>query len=108
MADERGSSCYYGLRARDSHGPEEEDGEFLDEPLDQSCVVEELDKGDEEDDCWNDGDQEPGFGRDVCICEEFDAFFRESEEFSSEFGDEVEDVVAGFCAEDEQGNDELD
>ena len=36
--------------ARDAHGPEEEDGEFADEPLQNSPVVEQLHEGNEEDD----------------------------------------------------------
>jgi len=59
LADEGGGGCADGFGARDFHCPEEEFGEFYDNPLEDAIVVEELDTGNEKDDCGNDGGKEP-------------------------------------------------
>lgn len=51
--------CDDGFGPGDAHGPEEEDGELADEPLEKADVVQELDEGDEEDDGGDDDDEEP-------------------------------------------------
>ena len=63
LADEGGGGGDDGFGAADAEGPEEEDGEFADEPLEDAGVVEELDEGDEEDD-WGDyaGEEPAEFG----------------------------------------------
>jgi hypothetical protein len=59
LADKGGRGCDDGFGAGDAHGPEEEEGEFFDGPLQRAPVVEELDEGDEEDYGGNDVDDEP-------------------------------------------------
>ena len=56
LSDKWGGGCHHGLCARDAHGPEEEDGEFPDGPLQDTGIVEELDEGDEKDDGRDDRD----------------------------------------------------
>ena len=59
LADEGGGGCDDGFGPGDAHGPEEEDGELADEPLEKADIVQELDEGDEEDDSGDDDDEEP-------------------------------------------------
>ena len=47
LPDEGRGGRHDGLGARDAHRPEEEDGEFADEPLQDAPVVEQLDERDE-------------------------------------------------------------
>jgi hypothetical protein len=108
LSDERRSRCNDSLGAGDLHAPEEEDGEFADEPLDDSPVVEHLDEGDKEDDGGDDASQEPGKRSHTRVSQELDTFAGETEELAGEKRDESEDVVANFCAKHEEGDDELD
>ena len=59
LTDKGRGSGTNGFRARDFHSPEEEFGEFDDDPLQNAVVVEELDAGYEEDYCWDDCGEEP-------------------------------------------------
>jgi len=59
LTDKGRGSGTDGFRTRDFHSPEEEFGEFDDDPLQDAVVVEELDAGYEEDYCWDDRGEEP-------------------------------------------------
>ncbi|TKW55004.1 hypothetical protein CTA1_13402 [Colletotrichum tanaceti] len=107
LADEGGGGGHDGLGARDAEGPEEEDGELLDEPLQEAAVVEQLDEGDEEDDGRDDGDEEPGAGGHLVVRQEREALPGEAQQGAGHLGDEGEDVVADARLEDEDGDDEL-
>ncbi|KFY34257.1 hypothetical protein V494_06924, partial [Pseudogymnoascus sp. VKM F-4513 (FW-928)] len=107
LPDEGGGGGDDGFGARDVHGVEEDVGEFGDEELEGAGVVEELHEGDEEDDGGDDVEDEPLEGEGFFIGEEDGAFVGEAEERSREVGDEVEDVVSCFSAQDEDGEDEL-
>ncbi|KFZ20269.1 hypothetical protein V501_00235 [Pseudogymnoascus sp. VKM F-4519 (FW-2642)] len=101
------SSADDGLSAGDVHGVEEEVSEFRDEELEGAEVVEQLDEGDEEDDGGDDVQDEPAQRQCVCVGEEFSSLACEAEQGLGEVGDEVEDVVSGLGAQDEDGEDEL-
>lgn len=59
LTDEGSSSCYDGFGTGDTERPEEELGEFDDEPLENTAVIQKLDECDEEDDGWNNTSKEP-------------------------------------------------
>jgi hypothetical protein len=107
LTDERRRRSDDSFGTRYAHGPEEEDGEFSDEPLENTPVVQELNERDEEDDGWNDTSKEPAELGDGRIGQKGHTIVRESKEKTGELGDEVEDVVSSSGAQDEQRNDEL-
>jgi hypothetical protein len=94
LTDEGRGRSDDGLGTRDAHAPEEEDGELADEPLDSAPVVEELDKGDEEDDGRNDTGQEPMQRKNTLGRQERDTSVGEAKQITGQFGDESEDVTA--------------
>lgn len=107
MPDEGRGGGDDGFGARNAHAPEEEEGEFADGPLEPAPVIEQLDESDEEYD-WRDYiDDEPAELESILVKQEGSALSRETEERRSEEGNEVEDVVAGFRPQDEEGEDEL-
>ena len=108
LADERRGRSDDGLGTGDAHGPEEEYGEFSNEPLEDTPVVQELDERDEEDDGWDDTSEEPTLLGNSLVCQESYTIVRETEEQAGELGDEVEDVESNSSAQDEQRNDELE
>lgn len=59
LSDEWGCRSDNCFGARNAHAPEEEDGEFLNEPLENAPVVQKLDEGDEENDGRNHTGKEP-------------------------------------------------
>lgn len=61
LSDERRRCGAHSLSTRDFHCPEEEFGEFYDNPLEDAVVVEELDAGYEEDYCGYDGGEKPAY-----------------------------------------------
>ena len=68
LTDERRRRSDDCLGTRYSHGPEEEDGEFANEPLEDAPVVQELDEGDEEDDGRDNTEHEVRVLRDLWGC----------------------------------------
>lgn len=107
LTDEGGRSGDNGFSTGDAHAPEEESGKFADKPLDDTDVVEQLDERNEEDNGWNDADQEPGQSSCCVVRQESDTLLSETQQVSGKQGDKVEDIIAGFGAQDEQRNDEL-
>ncbi|CAI6339751.1 unnamed protein product [Periconia digitata] len=63
LADEGRGSGDNGFGTGHAHGPEEEDGELANEPLDEAIVEQELDQGHEEDDGRDDTEEEEGLSR---------------------------------------------
>ena len=59
LSDEWGCRSDNCFGARNAHAPEEEDREFLNEPLENAPVVQKLDEGDEENDGRNHTSKEP-------------------------------------------------
>ena len=90
-------SSDYGLGTRNLHGVEENGGKLLDEPLKRAPEVKELDKGDEEDDGWDDGEEEPSK---VCgsrgAGQELSAIACETKKRFGEECNEVENVILKF------------
>lgn len=107
LTNEGGGSSDDGFGTGDAESPEEEDGELANEPLDESQVVAELDKGDEEDDGRNDTGEEPGKVGNRVISQENDTGIRETEQSASHLGNEAEDIITGLGLEHEDGDDEL-
>lgn len=93
LADEGRGCCYDCFSPRDTHRVEEERGEFLDGPLEDAPVEEELDDGDEEDDGRNDIDEEVAELENVFVAEEDRAFRGESEEGLRKICYKVEDII---------------
>lgn len=109
LSNERRSGSDNGLGSGDSHGPEEEDGELADEPLDQTDVVEQLYQRHEEDDGWEHCHQEPGSGfNPVCRSQECQTVTSKPEQRSCETRNEVENVITDASSQDKQRDDELD
>jgi hypothetical protein len=96
-----------GLGTGHTHGPEEEDGELANEPLEHAPVVEQLHERNEEDDWRDDTNQEPADAWNIWISQEDDTLVGEAEEFSGELGNEAEDVVTSGGSQDEETDDEL-
>lgn len=107
LTDERRGSGHDGLGARDTQTPEEEDGEFADEPLDEADVVQDLDERDEEDDGGHDAGQKPVKVDDARSGQERNTLVGKSEKLSGQEGDEIKDVVTSLGSEDKDGNNEL-
>jgi hypothetical protein len=107
LADERRGGSDNGLGTRDLHGPEEEDGEFSNEPLEDTPVVQKLDERHEEDDRRHNTGKEPRKIWDRVISQENHTLVSETQKQTGELGNESEDIVSGFGPQDEQGNDEL-
>ncbi|XPS80098.1 hypothetical protein M3J09_012060 [Ascochyta lentis] len=107
LTDERRSRSDDSLGTRDAHGPEEEDGELADEPLDETPVVQELHERNEEDDGGDDTSEEPTLCWHSRICEEDDTVVGEPEEQTGKLRDEVEDVETNAGSQHEKGDDEL-
>ena len=107
LTDEGGCSSHDGLRTGDTEGPEKEGRELHDEPLEETDVVEELDKGHEEDDGWDNTGDEPVKVEDGFCGEESSADTCKSEKVGGTLGDEGKDVVTCFGAEHEDRDDEL-
>lgn len=107
LSNEGGGSSDDSFGTRHTESPEDKSGKLLDEPLDESDVVEDLDKRDEEDDGRNDTNEEPGLGSRGFVSQENDAVFGKSKQIASTVGDEAEDGVTGAGAKDEQTNNVL-
>ena len=107
LTDKRRRGSDNGLGTWHSHGPEEEDSEFTDEPLKDTPVVQELDERDEEDNGGDNTEHEVGVGRNIGGCQEGNTILGETQKQTCELGDEVEDVVSSLGTEDEQCNDKL-
>jgi hypothetical protein len=107
LSDEGRSSSHHGLGAGHAQTPEEEDGEFADEPLEDAIVVQNLDKRNEEDDRRDDTSQEPVQIDDTVGRQERSTLVGETEQCAGQERDEVENIVAGLCSQDKDGNDEL-
>lgn len=108
LTDERRCRSDNGLGTRDTHSPEEEYGEFANEPLENAPVVQELDERDEKDDRRDDTCEEPSELGNAFGCEENDTVVGKAEKKTSKLGDEVENVESNSSAQDKQGNDELE
>lgn len=97
-----------GLGAGNAHAPKEEHGEFADGPLENTGVVEKLDKRHEEDDGRDDSHQEPAVTRrESVLHQEVNTLSGEFQQLSGQRGDEVEDVVSGLGPQYEERDDEL-
>ncbi|KAB8339104.1 hypothetical protein FH972_022040 [Carpinus fangiana] len=107
LADEWGGSGDNSLGATDAHRPEEENGCLLDEPLQSTPVEEHRDEGYEEDNCRQNGEEEEFLGGNVGRGQESDTILCKTEQLTSKCGDEVENIITSFGAQDEQCNDEL-
>jgi hypothetical protein len=107
LTDERRGGSDNGLGTRDLHGPEEEDGEFSNEPLEDTPVVQKLDERHEEDDRRHNTGKEPGKIGNRIISQENHTLVSETQKQTSELGNESEDIVSGLGPQDEEGNDEL-
>ena len=93
LSDERRSSCDDGFSTRDLHGVEEDGSELLDEPLQDTPVVEKLDEGDEEDDGWENIDDEVPGAEDLVVEQECSSLCGESKEGLGKVCDEIENVI---------------
>lgn len=107
LANERGGSSDDGFGTRDAEGPEEEDGKFANEPLDETQVVAELDKGDEEDDGRDNTGKEPGKVGNRVVSQEDDTRIGETEQSAGHLGNEAEDVITSLGLEHKDSDDEL-
>src|SRR5690606_34386529 len=105
LSDEGRSGSDDGLGTRHLHGPEEEDGELADKPLNETPVVKHLHEGDEEDDGREDGDQEPWERRGLGAGQERSTLASESKKRAGKARDEIEDIITNTSAKDEKRND---
>lgn len=108
LSDERSRGRDNGLSARDAHAPEEKDGEFADEPLDDAPVVQHLHESDEEDDSRDDTSEEPTELGNALVGQEDDTVSSETKQTTRQERDEGEDVVTNARSENEECDDELD
>lgn len=107
LADEGRGGGDDSLGTGYAEGPEEEDGELADEPLDEADVVAERHESDEEDDGRNNAGEEPGKVGDGVVRQEHHTLVGEPQERAREERDEVENVVAGLGSQDENSDDKL-
>lgn len=107
LTDERRGSCDDGFGSRDLHSVEEHGGELSDSPLEPSPVVEELDKGNEEDDGGNDTEEEVVEFEKVGAEQESGTLGSECKQGCSEESDEVEDIVSSLGSQDKESENVL-
>lgn len=107
LSNEGGSSSDDGLGARGVESPEDEDGHLLDEPLDESNVVQNLDERNEEDDGGDDAKEEPGELSDVWGSQESHTILGKAKQVTGTVSNELEDVISDTSSQDEEANDVL-
>lgn len=107
LANEGGSSGDDGLSTRHAHGPVEEDGELANEPLHNSNVVENVDKGNEEDNGGNDVEEEHSEVGDGWVGDEGRTVLGERQQLAGEERDKVKDIVTSTGSQDKQSHNEL-
>lgn len=88
----------YGFGAGYSQTPEEEDGDFADEPLNEANMEQKGHKGDEEDDWRHDDSQEPSWAVHRRIGQELDTLAGKPKQIASQRRDEVEDVKSSLSS----------
>lgn len=101
LANEWRGGSHNGFCTRYSHTPEEDVGKLDDGPLKDTPVVEELHKGNEENDGWDDTQDESIEIRWGCVSQENGTIPGVAEKINSKGSNEVEDIIAGFCSENE-------
>lgn len=107
LSNEGGSSSDDGLGTGGVESPEDEDGYLLDEPLDESNIVQDLDERNEEDDGRNDAKEEPGELSDVFSGQESHTILGKAKQVTGTVSNELEDVVSDTSSQDEEANDVL-
>lgn len=107
LSNKGGGSSDDGLGTRSVESPEDEGGHLLDEPLDESNVVQDLDEGNEEDDGGDDAKEEPGELGDISGGQESHTIFGKAKQVAGTISNELEDVVSDTGAQDEEANDVL-
>lgn len=107
LANEGSGSSDDGLGTRGVESPEDEDGHLLDEPLDESNVVQNLDERDEEDDGGDNAKEEPGKLGDLLGGQESHAIFGKAQQVAGTVSNELEDVVSDTSAQNEEANNVL-
>lgn len=107
LSDERGGGSDNRLCARNTQSPEHKGGKLLDEPLQETNVVEDLNQGDEEDDGRNDTEKEPRDLRGFLVGEESNTFMSKAQKITSTVSNKFEDVVTNAGSQDEKADDVL-
>lgn len=91
------------LSTGNAHTPEEDGGELCDEELEPSVVVEELDKGDEEDNRWKNTEYPPSETESLLSDQKLSTNSGEAEELGCEVGNEVEDIKLCIVSDGHRG-----
>lgn len=107
LSDKRSSRRDDCLCSRNPHGPEEEDREFADKPLDQAAIVQKLHERHEEDNGGKHREEEHADVGSVLASQECNTVLGEVQKGASKRRDELEDVVSHRCTKHEESHDVL-